>query len=154
MYSTFLIVHNILRWVVLFILVFAILRSFAKLSGNRSWVSSDHRIRLWTVTLVHIQFLWGVVLYFISPLSKQFLSEFPESMGNAGLRHFGLEHTLLMITSVVIITIASARAKRKTKASNKFRIMGIGFLVGLVVMLIAIPWPGSPLGERPLFRFW
>ncbi|MEL6626394.1 MAG: hypothetical protein AAFS00_03275 [Bacteroidota bacterium] len=154
MYTTLLVVHNLLRWVVLLILVYAIIRSLVKMRGNRDWLRFDHRLRLWTVTLVHIQFLWGVILYFVSPLSKQFMSEFPASMSNAGLRHFGMEHTFMMIVSVVIITIASAKAKRKTKPSDKFRTMGVGFLIGLMVMLIAIPWPGSPLGARPLFRLW
>ena len=82
------------------------------------------------------------------------MSDFPSSMGEAGLRNFGLEHTLMMVVSVVIITIASARAKRKPSDSLKFRTLATGFLIGLVIMLVAIPWPGSPFGGRPLIRFW
>jgi hypothetical protein len=57
-----------------------------------------------------------------------------------------------MTVAVVLITIGSAMAKRQQTDHGKFKTMALWFLLGLIVILIAIPWPFSPLANRPYIR--
>ena len=68
------------------------------------------------------------------------------------LTFFGLIHILFMLTAIVIITIGSALAKRKPTDSEKFKTMLLWFSLALMLIFVAIPWPFSPLANRPYFR--
>jgi hypothetical protein len=57
-----------------------------------------------------------------------------------------------MLIAIVLITIGSAVAKLKTVQENKFKTMLIWFSIALVIIFIAIPWPFSPLANRPYLR--
>jgi hypothetical protein len=65
---------------------------------------------------------------------------------------FRVIHILLMVVSVVLITIGSAKAKRMETGKLQFKTMLIWFSLALFIILIAIPWPFSPLANRPYFR--
>jgi uncharacterized membrane protein YadS len=67
---------------------------------------------------------------------------------------FKLIHIALMAVAVVVITIGSAKAKRADADKTKFRTMFIWFLAGLLLILIAVPWPFSPLANRPYLRLF
>jgi hypothetical protein len=57
-----------------------------------------------------------------------------------------------MIMAIIIITIGSALAKRKSSDKEKFKTMGLWFSIALIIIFIAIPWPFSPFANRPYFR--
>jgi len=57
-----------------------------------------------------------------------------------------------MLTAIVIITIGSALAKRKKTDKEKFKTMLVWFSAALLIIFIAIPWPFSPLANRPYIR--
>jgi hypothetical protein len=65
---------------------------------------------------------------------------------------FGILHLLFMLTAIVLITIGSAKAKRMPTDEEKFKTMLTWYSIGLIIILIAIPWPFSPLASRPYFR--
>jgi hypothetical protein len=52
----------------------------------------------------------------------------------------------------VLITIGSAKAKRKDDNKAKFKTMAIWFTIALLVILSSVPWSFSPLVSRPNFR--
>jgi hypothetical protein len=57
-----------------------------------------------------------------------------------------------MITSVVLVTIGSALAKRRPTDKEKYKTMLIWFSITISIIFIAIPWPFSPFANRPYFR--
>ena len=152
MYTSLLFFHSIVRWLVLLSLIFAIFRAYKGLKNNAVFSKADNSIRHWTATISHIQLTIGSVLYFISPLIKFFFANFKEQIRNLDLAFFGLAHILLMTISVVIITIGSALAKRKTTDKEKFRTMFTYFSIALLIIFLSIPWPFSPFANRPLIR--
>ncbi|MFT3749562.1 MAG: hypothetical protein QM768_14645 [Agriterribacter sp.] len=113
---------------------------------------ADNKIRTIAVTLVHIEVVVGLWLYFISPLISNFISSFKESVHVKDIRFFGMEHSIMMLVAAVIITIGSAKAKRKKTDIEKFKSLAIWFTIGLLIILISIPWPFSPMAARPWFR--
>lgn len=152
MYSFFLASHSLFRWLVLLSLIYAIFHAWRGWKREAEFGTTDNRIRHWTATIAHIQLTLGIALYSISPLIKSFFQTFETSVKLRDLRFFGMEHSLMMLIAVIVISIGSAKAKRKTEDRDKFRTMMIWFLIGLLIILINIPWPFSPMAVRPWFR--
>lgn len=152
MYLTLVALHSWMRWLVLISLLFALYRAYRGWFGSKPFTRSDNTIRHTTATILHIQFLLGLWLYFISPLVQTFLHNFKDAMHDRQARFFGLEHITVMLLAIIVITIGSAKAKRKRSDKQKFRTMAIWFTIGLLLILSSIPWPFSPLISRPWAR--
>jgi len=152
MYSSVLFFHSLFRWLVLGSLLYALFRAYRGYTSGRAFSKADNAIRHWTATLAHIQLLIGFTLYFTSPVIKAFFAHFSEAVRQMDRAFFGLVHIGFMLAAIVLITIGSALAKRKPTDREKFRTMGIWFALGLLLIVVAIPWPFSPLANRPLLR--
>lgn len=152
MYAFILALHSLIRWFVLASLFFALYRAYAGWLGNKAYSKFDDRVRVITATIAHIQLTIGLWLYFISPIANYFISHFKEAVHNRQIRFFGMEHITMMLIGITLITIASAKAKRKATGEEKFKTMAIWLTIALLVILSSIPWSFSPLISRPLFR--
>ncbi|WP_114939904.1 hypothetical protein [Mucilaginibacter endophyticus] len=152
MYAFILALHSLIRWFVLASLLFALYRAYAGWLGNKVYSKLDNRARIIAATVAHIQLVVGLWLYFISPVVSYFLSHFKEGVQNRQIRFFGMEHITMMLIGITLITIASAKAKRKTTDPEKFKTLAIWLTIALLVILSSIPWSFSPLISRPLFR--
>ncbi|MEX0968193.1 MAG: hypothetical protein WD077_13210 [Bacteroidia bacterium] len=153
-YTFLLVLHSILRWLVLIFLVLAIYRAFNGLLTNRPFTAQDNKLRAATLGIVHLQFLAALILYFVSPVIQSFMNNFQESVKISEIRFFGMEHSLMMLVAIILITIGAISAKRKKTDRKKFKAMAIWFSIGLLIILINIPWPFSPFAERPWFRWF
>ncbi|WP_313091377.1 hypothetical protein [Chryseobacterium flavum] len=152
MYQTLTFLHSLVRWLVLISLIYAIYRSFTGYISNRKFTGTDNTVRHWTATIAHLQLVIGMIFYFKSPVIQYFWKHFNEAKESFEHLFFGLIHISLMVTAIIIITIGSALAKRKSLDKEKFRTMVIWFSIALVIIFIAIPWPFSPFANRPYFR--
>lgn len=152
MYQTLTFYHSIMRWLVLASLLYAIYRAYKGYTSNAQFSKTDNSIRHWTATISHIQLVIGITLYTQSPIIKYFWNNFNEAVHNLDTAFFGLLHIILMLTAIILITIGSALSKRKTTDKEKFKTMLVWFSVSLIIIFIAIPWPFSPLANRPYFR--
>jgi len=152
MYILLLALHSLTRWLVLISLFFAIYRAYRGWLLNQPFLKFDNTIRLITVTIAHIQLIFGLWLYFISPIVHYFLYNFNTAVHERQIRFFGMEHITVMLISIVLITIGSAKAKRKTTDKEKFKTIAIWFSIALLLILSSIPWAFSPLISRPYFR--
>lgn len=152
MYQTLLTLHSINRWLVLVSLVYTIIVSWKGYLSNRAFSGSDNTARHLTATIAHIQLVFGLYLYMISPIVQFDLPEGAATGMTGGHLFFRLVHIALMVVAVVIITIGSASAKRIGTDKLKYRTVLLWFSIALLIILIAIPWPFSPLAQRPFFR--
>lgn len=150
MYSFLLPVHSVFRWVVVFSLTYAIIISTKGYFGKTAFTKTSNAIRHWTATIAHIQLITGIILYVKSPFVKQF---FATANNTDETLFFGIIHILLMLLAIVLITIGSAKSKREKTDHGKFKTMLIWFSLAVLLILLAIPWPFSPLANRPLIRF-
>lgn len=141
-----------IRWFLLASLLYAIWTAFSGYRSGRPFSKTDNAIRHWTATIAHVQLMIGFVLYFISPLVDYFLHHTREAVQQTEFTFFGIIHISLMLIAVVVITIGSALAKRRTPDRAQFKTMLVWFSVALLIILVAIPWPFSPLAGRPYFR--
>lgn len=151
MYYTLLILHSAIRWLVLCSLIYAIYTAYKGLFLKETFNPKANAIRHWTATIAHLQLLVGMAVYVQSPIvrSQPFIS--PDKLLNEQV-FFKYIHISLMILAIVLITIGSAKAKRMKEDREKYQTMLWWFIAALVIILIAIPWPFSPLAERPYIR--
>lgn len=152
MYQILTFLHSILRWLVLGSLLIAIIQAFRGYNLKLRFKPADNAIRHWTATAAHLQLMVGMILYGKSPLVKYFWDNPAEASKKMEFLFFGILHILLMIIAIVLLTIGSALAKRRAQDQAKFKTMLFWFLAALIIILIAIPWPFSPLAQRPYFR--
>ncbi|MBM7419973.1 MULTISPECIES: hypothetical protein [Chryseobacterium] len=152
MYQTLTFLHSIFRWLVLLSLLYSIFIAYKGYFSNKEFTKTDDFVRHSTATIAHIQLVLGITLYSQSPIIKYFWNNFNEAKESFDLLFFGLIHIFLMVFSIILITIGSSISKRKTTDKEKFKTMLIYFIIALVVIFIAIPWPFSPLSNRPYFR--
>lgn len=152
MYLILLTLHSLFRWLVLLSLGASLYKAFRGYTRNTSFSKADNALRHWTATIAHLQLTIGIILYIKSPVTHYFRTNPSGAMDHRDSAFFGLYHSLLMLAAVVVITIGSALAKRRKTDKEKFRTMLIWFGLGLIIILLAIPWPFSPLAHRPYFR--
>lgn len=150
MFPILLFLHSLIRWLVLISLCTSIFISSRKYWRKSVFSKSDDQLRHWTATIAHIQLMIGMVMYFKSTTVAQFRAVgYHAASGIGEPLFFGLIHITLMILSVVIITLGSALARRQDSDREKFRLMFLFFGTALLLICAAIPWPFSPLAQRP-----
>ncbi len=142
MYNGLLHAHSGLRWLVLLFLILAIVNAATKMNGQKAYGASDKRVGLLALIFTHVQLILGLVLYFISP-KVQFAGEV---MSDKILRFYTVEHISLMLIAIVLITMGYSKAKRKAEDGQKFKTTFWYYFIGLVLILISIPWPFRGLG--------
>jgi hypothetical protein len=152
MYSALLVLHSLFRWLVLFSLLYSIYRAYRGLSRKTAFTKTDDRWRHWTATIAHLQLVIGFTIYLKSPVVKFFFSNFRQASGHLETLFFGAIHILFMLAAIIIITIGSALAKRRQSDPEKFKTMGLWFALAFIIIFLAIPWPFSPLANRPYFK--
>lgn len=152
MYPSLLATHSLVRWLLLAALLLSLVSAYSGWFSNRKFTRFDNSVRHWTATIAHIQLVFGLWLYIISPFTNHFLQGFSDSIHQRDLRFFGMEHSLMMVIAIVLITIGSVKAKRKTMDIEKFKTMAIWYTIGLLIILASIPWVFSPFTSRPNFR--
>lgn len=152
MYQTLTFLHSTFRWLVLLSLLCSIFRAWKGYSARQEFSGTDHSLRHWTATIAHIQLVLGILLYTQSPLVPYFWKNFGQAKASPDLIFFGLIHIGLMLTAIVLITIGSSTAKRKKDDREKFSTMLAYYSIALIIIFLAVPWPFSPLANRPYFR--
>lgn len=141
MYTGFLHLHNTLRWLVLLSLVITLVKYVSGWLGNQSWKKTDNILGIVFTSLMDLQLLTGLVLYFfLSPVTKLAMSDFGAAMKDPGLRFYAVEHFSMMLIAVVLVHIGRSKSKKAKTDSAKFKTATIFFLIALVVILAAIPW--------------
>ncbi len=128
--------HSGWAYVVLGLLFIAAINALSGRFGNREFKKTDRLISLAALIAVHIQLLIALVLYFVSPLGKDALGE----MKNADLRLTSLEHPLLNIIGIILITVGWSRHKKMIESGQKFQAIALFYAIGLSLILIRIPW--------------
>ena len=152
MYSTLLVFHSLIRWLVLAFLLYSIYRAFVGYLNDKPFSKTDNAFRHWTATIAHIQLMIGIILYTQSPIVKYFWRKTETGLQNLDITFYGIIHIFLMLTAIVLLTIGSALAKRQPTDKEKFKTMLVWFSIALIFIFIAVPWTFSPLSSRPNFR--
>ena len=153
MYAAVLLIHSWLRWAVILVALFAIVRAVTGASSRRPWAPADDRAGLLFTIVVDVQLLLGLLLYFaLSPITQAALRDFGGAMAVSATRYWAVEHVFGMVVGVLLAHRGRARAKSIADPARRHKVAAIFFVLALVAILASIPWPGMP-NARPLLRY-
>ena len=139
MYLPTLNLHHYLAYaVVLLVIVFTFHSLRGWLSGRES-SPGDKKLGLAAFIAVHLQFTVGLVLYFLSPTVQQAFKDFGLAMKSSNLRLYAVEHPLVMLIAVVLLTVARIKTK-KSDSNSAHKTNFILHAVALLFILSRIPW--------------
>lgn len=145
--------HNFLRWIILILLLISIAKAYSGWKNKKTFSAGDKRIWLFTMIASHImlviglyQWLWGRY----GMLSTS-LPEGTTLMGDTFYRFFWVEHPVFMILAIVMITLGHGAAKKPIPDIAKYKRALWLFIVALLFILVAIPWPFRADIGRPWF---
>ncbi|MDG1571673.1 hypothetical protein OZ410_05060 [Robiginitalea sp. M366] len=135
------IVHSYLAYVALFMLVIAVINALGGWSSKRIFnMHRDLRISLFALILCHLQLVVGLLLYFISANGYQAINNNGIGGLNSAARLLALEHPLINILAIALITVGWSRHKKFMEGDKKFKSIGIFYGIGLLLILSRIPW--------------
>lgn len=131
--------HSGWAYVALLTLILAVGNALIKLSSKKPFSANDRRISLFALIAVHIQFLVGMILYFVSPKGLDMIKAVGMSGMTAEMRLVALEHPVTNLIAIALITVGWSRHKRMSE-DKKIKPIAIFYTLGLVLLLIRIPW--------------
>lgn len=133
-------IHSYWAYLVLAILIFTVVNAVIGLTQKKEFKDKDLRLGLFTLIVSHIQLLIGLAWYFMSPWYKALKADSAAVMGDKATRLLAVEHPIMMILAIVLITIGWSKHKKKTEDAAKFKTFVIFYGLALVVILSRIPW--------------
>jgi hypothetical protein len=135
--------HSVLRWLVLLTAFYAIWKAFVGMQQKSAFSKSDNMAGILFTSMIDIQLILGLILYVTSGLGYKNIQA--NGMGfvmkDGFARFFAVEHISMMILVLVLIHIGRAKSKRATTDLGKHKSAFWYYLIGLIIILAAIPWP-------------
>lgn len=133
--------HSGWAYITLIILIVAVVNAIIGLTSKKEFKDKDLRISLFTLIIAHLQLIIGFITYFVS---AQFAYVLDNGMGAAmkepEIRLFVIEHPLMMILAIVLITMGFSKHKKQNTDKGKFKTVALYYGIALVFVLSRIPW--------------
>ncbi len=135
------IIHSYWAYLVLVILIAAVVNAVIGLSSKKEFKAKDLRISLFALITAHIQLIFGFIAYYTSTYYETMRSlGMGEVMKNSELRKPLIEHSLLILIAIALITIGFSKHKKKATDAAKFKTIAIFYGIALLLILAVIPW--------------
>ncbi len=128
--------HSGWAYLALLLLVIAVVNSLVGMTSKKEFTPKDRKIAILGLIGTHMQLLVGLILYFVSPLGFSSLGQ----MSDKALRLTSLEHPLINLIAITLITIGWVKHKKLTTSESKFKTFSIYYSLGLLLILSRIPW--------------
>ncbi len=127
--------HSYWAFIVLAVLIYTVVNAIVGLVQKKEFTHKEFRLGLFSLITTHIQFLVGILVYFVGGFQKGL-----GDMKDAPVRLLALEHPLMMIIAIALITIGWSKHKKQVKSEAKFKTFVIFYGVALLLILSRIPW--------------
>ena len=135
------ILHSYWAYLAVLLLVLTVVNAIIGLTNNKNFTDKDLRISLFTLIVFHIQLILGFIVYYVSPYYESMREiGMGATMKDAVVRLFVIEHPLMMILAIVLITVGFSKHKKQTTDKGKFKTLAIYYGLGLLFVLSRIPW--------------
>ena len=133
--------HSGWAYLVLILLLVAVINALIGFSSNKTFTAKDRKISLFGLIVTHVQLLLAMILYFISPYYKTMKEiGMGEVMKNSDLRLYIIEHPLINLIAIILVTVGWSKHKSATTDKAKFKSIWLMYLIALVLILSRIPW--------------
>jgi len=122
--------HSILRWIILLLLLICLIQAASRNTAVR-------KTSLWLLISAHLMLLVG--LYQLIAGRYGIIKGLPagiELMKDKFYRFFWVEHPVMMLLAIILITVARGKAKNLNYKSVTWLL-----IIALLAILVAVPWP-------------
>jgi membrane protein YdbS with pleckstrin-like domain len=137
MYSILKSAHSGWAYLLLLVLAIATINAIIGYFGKKEFGNKDFSLALVGLIVTHIQLLIGLALYF-TPENLGRWEGF--EMSNSPIRLLLIEHPLMMIIAVALLTIGYSKHKKKIVSNGKFKMLAIFYSLAFLVVLSRLPW--------------
>lgn len=138
MYDMIKSAHHLVAVLMVLILFFAVVYAFYGWKKQVAFSKSSKIILVLGLVMSHVQMIIGVLIYLISPWG---IENFDIGIFNDNLsRFYGLEHPMMMLLGIILVTIGYSKTKSISSDQAKFKMAALYYLSGLVFILARIPW--------------
>ncbi len=136
-------IHSILRWFILFFILIAILRSLRGFSFNQPFTTTDKKISTLLLIVTHTTVLIGIYQWIVGSWGLKNIQNLGLSvvMKDAVARFWAIEHITCMLFAAILITMGKRATKLTIADRTKHKRTFWFYVIALVLILIAIPWP-------------
>ena len=141
-YEIFKDLHSWFRYVLFVLVLLAIIQALIGWFGKKAYTEGNRKINLFAMISADVQLLFGIVLYFLSPL-VQFNSG---TMKDDTTRYFTVEHWVMMLIAIALIHIGHSRSKKAITPESKHKSIAIFYIIAILVIIGAIM-----AGKLPVF---
>ncbi|MFP5041801.1 hypothetical protein [Parasediminibacterium sp. JCM 36343] len=148
--------HSLLRWAMVIFLIVNIVR--VNVEADQHFDELDKKWSLRLLITTHLNLVAALILYFFGENGIQIVIrekyQMKDVMETGWLRFWIIEHPLMMLICIALITVSHSFSKKMDLApAKKHRIMSILYILALVIILAAAPWPFRDVSiARPWFR--
>ncbi|HYW97373.1 MAG TPA: hypothetical protein VE870_17405 [Bacteroidales bacterium] len=130
--------HSTIRYASLILLVISLIIGLYGLSSNRKYTRNIRRWHLWTIILLNVQLITGLILYF----TKGYFAVWANMSTVEGMfRFFGFEHFLGMLIAISLVNMGYHLSVKKPTDRARFRGITLFYGIGFVLIFMFIPWP-------------
>ena len=134
-------IHSYWAYIVLITLIFAAVNAIIGLTSKKEFSAKDLRISLFALIASHIQLIIGFIAYYMSDFYTTMKSiGMAETMKNSELRKILVEHPLVGIIAIALITVGFSKHKKKATDAEKFKTIAVFYSIALLLILSRIPW--------------
>lgn len=133
--------HSYWAYLVLAVLLLAVCRAISGVAMNKEYSPKMFQAALFALIVTHTQLLIAFLLYFSSSrLSLWFELGISEVMKVPAHRMYLVEHPIINILAVVLITRGYSKHKKKRLSNPKYKTLAIHYSLALLLILSRIPW--------------
>jgi len=134
-------IHSYWAYIVLLILIVAVGNAIIGLSSKKEFKAIDLRISLFALIASHIQLIIGFIAFYTSTFYTSMRGMgMGEVMKNKELRKALIEHPVMIIIAITLITIGFSKHKKKATDAEKFKTITVFYGIALLIILAMIPW--------------
>lgn len=134
-------IHSYWAYLVIILLLVSVINAIRGFFSKADFQSKDLRISLFGLIVTHIQLLLGLILYFVTPLFNLWSEgKIKQIMKEKSTRELLIEHPIMILIAVAFITIGWSLHKKQLSSQRKFGKIALFYAIGLLFILIAIPW--------------
>ena len=133
--------HSVWAWVILAAVLIGFINAVVGLTTGKPFIKKDKTLSLLGLITGHVQLLFGLGVYFVSTGYHALKAEgMSHVMKDGYLRNQVVEHPLMMIVAIILITIGFSKHKSKPNNKAKFKTIAIYYGIALLFILAKIPW--------------
>lgn len=133
--------HSGWAYIALLVLIVAVVNAAMGFFSDKEFKEKDLRIPLFTLIVFHLQLIIGLIGYYTSNYYDTMRSVgMGEVMKQAELRLMLVEHPIMMILAIILITMGFSKHKKQLTDKGRFKTILFFYGIALLLVLSRIPW--------------